>query len=187
MSDRDDGRIIIAVLAGDKDAFGVLVRRYQRPIYNLMYRASGSADEAADLTQEAFIKAYEKLELFKPGRKFFTWLYTIGLNHARDHIRKKKPGMIAEGIEVDHQSGLDNPGEQQERLVERLDAGRLSEAVSLLPLDYQVAVVLRYQQDLPMNEIAEILGITVSGVKMRIHRALKKLRDILTGEEGHEQ
>ena len=102
MNDADDGEIVELVLRGNRDAFGILVRRYQGSIYNLMYRMCRSSEDAADLAQEAFIKAYEKLETFKTDKRFFPWLYAIGLNHARDYSRKRKliTGLTDEEMET---------------------------------------------------------------------------------------
>ena len=85
-----DQQVITAVLSGNVDDYRHLVLRYQRPILNLMYRMTGSREDALDLVQEIFIKAYENLEHFKTGSKFFPWLYTIGLNHGRNFIRDHK-------------------------------------------------------------------------------------------------
>lgn len=84
----DDSCIIRDVLAGDANAFGRIVRRYQKPIYNLMVRMTHSEQIAMDLAQETFLKAYASLERFKLGRSFFSWLYAIGVNLAKDYARR---------------------------------------------------------------------------------------------------
>ena len=73
------------------ECYSILVRQYQKPIFNLMYRVTGSSEDAKDLTQETFIKAYEKLDHFRMGARFFPWLYTIGYNHARNFVQRGKP------------------------------------------------------------------------------------------------
>lgn len=179
MNDADDGEIVELVLRGNRDAFGILVRRYQGSIYNLMYRMCRSSEDAADLAQEAFIKAYEKLETFKTDKRFFPWLYAIGLNHARDYSRKRKliTGLTDEEMEtLDITGGAD---QTQDRMIQNLDLERLSKAVQRLPIDYREAVVLRYQNDMALSEVAEVLGISLSGAKMRVHRALAKLREMM--------
>ena len=88
MNITEDDAIIEKVLSGNVNAYGLIVKKYQQPIYNLMLRTVRSEDKAADLAQETFIRAYEKLDLFRPGNKFFSWLYSIGMNLARDSIRK---------------------------------------------------------------------------------------------------
>src|SRR4030042_3793120 len=88
MNPLDDQEIIAAILGGNKDAYSVLVQRYQKPIFYLMYLVTGSYDDALDLAQETFIKAYENLDHFKNGARFFPWLYTIGFNHVRNFKKK---------------------------------------------------------------------------------------------------
>jgi RNA polymerase sigma-70 factor (ECF subfamily) len=136
----DDQQAISAVLTGDVNAFAVLVERYQKPIYNLMYRMTGSQADALDLAQETFIKAYEKLDRFKTGKKFFPWLYTIGINHARNFLRRARlePEPVREQWEEDRR--VDNPGAEEERLSLHLDHQRLHEALPFR--NYHEAVLL---------------------------------------------
>jgi RNA polymerase sigma-70 factor (ECF subfamily) len=172
----DDQQAISAVLTGDVNAFAVLVERYQKPIYNLMYRMTGSQADALDLAQETFIKAYEKLDRFNTGKKFFPWLYTIGMNHARNFLRRARlePQPVREEWEEDGR--VDHPGEEEERLCLRLDHQRIQQALLEIPPDYREAVLLRYQEELSMEDVAAALQLSVSGAKMRVHRGLDKLR-----------
>jgi RNA polymerase sigma-70 factor (ECF subfamily) len=183
MNDADDGEIVELVLRGNRDAFGTLVKRYQGPIYNLMYRMCGSPEDAADLAQEAFIKAYEKLETFKTGKRFFPWLYAIGLNHARDYARKRKLVTGLTDEEMENMNAANQHDHVQDRMIANLDIQRLSDAVNRLPIDYREAVLLRYRNDLALSEVAEVLGISLSGAKMRVHRALAKLREMMQEED----
>jgi RNA polymerase sigma-70 factor (ECF subfamily) len=183
MDQADDRDVISSVLAGDTDAYAVLVERYQRPIFNLMLRMAGSREDAADLAQETFIKAFDQLHRFKEGKKFFPWLYTIGLNHSKNFLRSKRTELIP--IEdVDSESGLDYPGRQEDDLCARIDLKRLGRALDLLPLDHREAVVLRYHEELSVEEVAQALGITAGNARVRIFRGLKKLREILE-RDGH--
>ena len=175
----DDAQVISAILAGDVNAYSVLVLRYQGAIFNLMFRMTGSYDDASDLTQETFIKAYDKMHRFQKGKKFFPWLYTIGLNHARNFLRHSK---IARSVSLDDYepgSGLDYAGQQEENIVEKLDYELLNAALNQLPLDYREAIILRYHEGLSMEDVAEALNLKLSAAKMRVHRGLEKLRDIL--------
>ena len=182
MDNGDDQRVIAAVLAGETDAYAVLVERYQKPIYNLMVRMTGSTWDALDLAQETFIKAFEQLHRFRLGKRFFPWLYTIGLNHSKNFIRQRRSVQTSslDGCETGCDPG--NPRMEEEKLCARLDAVRITKALEELPFDYREAVILRYHEELSMDEIASVLGISVSGAKMRVHRGLKKLREILEGE-----
>lgn len=179
MEEDSDGQVVASVLSGDTEAYAILVQRYQKPIYNLMYRMTGSCQDALDLAQETFIKAFEALHRFRPGSRFFPWLYSIGLNHSRNFLRKNKDRGTVCIDDCDIGSGLDYPGQEEENLCARLDSKGLGRALASLPVDYREAVVLRYHEDLSMEEIAAALGISTSGAKMRVHRGLAKLRSLL--------
>lgn len=179
----DEALIIAAVLDGQVNAFEPLIAKYEKPIYNLMVRTTGSLDEAGDLTQEVFLKAYDKLNQFQQGRSFFSWLYALAINVGRDYLRRKK--RILPSIH-------DNPGPISEHegvgaaaADPRLSADYqgLIKALGQLPLDYREAVVLRYREGRSMQEIADILTLSVSGAKMRVHRGLEKLRVILGDDQ----
>ncbi|SPF49669.1 RNA polymerase sigma factor [Syntrophobacter sp. SbD1] len=180
----DDAEAIAAILDGDVNAYSTLVLRYQGAIFNLMYRMSGSYEDAADLAQETFIKAYDQLYRFQKGKKFFPWLYTIGLNHARNFLRDNKRSRLVALDDYEAGSGLDYPGQQEENIVVKLDYEQLYAALNQLPLDYREALMLRYHEGLPMEDVAEALSLKLSAAKMRVHRGLAKLRDIL--ENNHD-
>src|SRR5208283_122710 len=109
----NDSQLIAAILEGDVNAYSTLVLRYQGAIFNVMFRMTDSYEDAGDLAQETFIKAYEQLHRFQRGKKFFPWLYTIGLNHARNFLRhnKRTQTVPLEGSEPG--SGMDYPGQQE--------------------------------------------------------------------------
>jgi len=187
--DRDsDYQVVASVLAGDTEAYAVLVKRYQKPIYNLMYRMTGSCEDALDLAQETFIKAYDSLHRFREGARFFPWLYSIGLNHSRNFLRRNKARQTLDIDDRDPGSGLDYPGQEEDRLCARLDSMGVRKALDRLPVDYREAVILRYHEELSMEEIAAALRISLSGAKMRVHRGLEKLRELLEyGCDGERQ
>jgi len=182
MDQWDDQQVVAAILGGDVNAYGTLVRRYQKPIFNLMYRMTGSHADALDLSQETFIKAYDKLRLFKTDRKFFPWLYTIGLNHARNFIRDSKsdPVSFSENFEEDPRVSI--AYDSEDPLYAQIEAHHLEKALQTLPTEYREAVLLHYHEEFSMEEIAEMLQLSVSGAKMRVHRGLKKLREMILGE-----
>jgi len=121
----DEARIIATVLEGEVNAFEPLITKYEKPIFNLMYRATGSYDEAIDLTQEAFLKAYDKLYQFQRDRHFFSWLYALALNIGKDYLRYKKCKIPLI---------YDNPEDLDENEDARLEDLRLTE-------DYQSVVL----------------------------------------------
>jgi RNA polymerase sigma-70 factor (ECF subfamily) len=185
MHHEEDQQVVAAVLAGDVNAFSILVARYQKPVFNLMLRMTGSQEDAVDLAQETFLKAYEQLHRFRRDRKFFTWLYTIGLNHARNFLRRSKASRSLFVEDNDAEPAVDRPDQNEDNICMQLDSRRLQEALRLLPVDYREAVVLRYHQELSMEDVAQALEISVSGAKMRVHRGLKKLKDLL--EKNHHE
>jgi len=186
MDHLDEPKIISAVMSGNSDAYGALVQRYQKPIFNLMYRVTGSYEDARDLAQETFIKAYDKLDQFRMGSRFFPWLYTIGFNHARNFVKRGNPIPTVSDADCDEQSGLDYPSQHEEKVCSKIDFLRIYQALDQLPIDYREAVILHYHEGLSMEDIAAALELSVSGAKMRVHRGIKKLREMIF-EEDHER
>jgi len=182
MDANDEQHCIDRVLRGEVNAFGTLVERYQKPIFNLMHRMAGSPDRAADLTQETFIRAYQKLERFHPGKRFFPWLYSIGLNLARDFARKNTCNPeTGSPLNLEALSGCDSPGDQQDRMCDSLEFLRLEKALDELPVIYREALILRYHEECSMGDIATALDLSVSAAKMRVHRGLEMLREHYKG------
>jgi RNA polymerase sigma-70 factor, ECF subfamily len=184
MDQLEEQEIISAILDGEVDAYAMLVNRYRQAVYNMAYRMTGSQADAADLTQDAFIKAYEQLYRFQEGKKFFPWLYTIALNHTRNFLRKSKTSKTIAVADCavgywDLHTDSQYAAEEEDKICGRLDCQRLQSALIALPWKYREAVILRYREELPMEDIATALSISVSGAKMRVHRGLKKLRNIL--------
>ncbi|MGE5840144.1 MAG: RNA polymerase sigma factor [Deltaproteobacteria bacterium] len=171
-----DQALVHEIISGDVNAYALLVNRYQKPIYNLMLRMTGSEQDAVDLTQETFVKAYEKLEKFDPSAPFFPWLYTMGLNLARDFLRRAKRSPF-ECYESDNcfSDGTD----EDERLADKIDVQDVWEGLKTLPVDYREALLLRFHEGLSVSEVAHALGLSLSAAKMRIHRGLSKLRELL--------
>ena len=186
MDQPDDQQVISAVMNGNVNAYSILVQQYQKPIFNLMYRVTGSYEDAKDLSQETFIKAYEKLDHFRMGARFFPWLYTIGYNHARNFVQRGKPFQQLNGEDFEKNSGLDYPSQHEERVVAQIDFLRIYQALGQLPMDYREAVILHYHEGLSMEDIATALQLSISGAKMRVHRGIKKLREIILGDD-HEK
>jgi RNA polymerase sigma-70 factor (ECF subfamily) len=185
--DKSEADLIFDILAGDANAYAVLVKRYQRPIYNLMFRFTFSEADAFDLTQETFVKAYERLEQFKPSGRFFPWLYAIGLNVARDQIRKAKRAKL---MEEDLIHSVQNPRPdfpEEDSVARPLDFRRVEESMKQLSLESREAIFMRFHEGMTVNEIAKAMGVTGSAVKMKIHRGLIRLRELLAGEPVYEK
>lgn len=179
MEQPSDQEVVSAVLQGNVDAYAVLVKRYQKPIYNLMLRMTNSTADALDLAQETFIKAFEALDRFRKDSRFFPWLYSIGLNHSRNFLRRNKAHPKVDMDDREPGAAAYYDADQKQSRCDRLDVMEIRDALSQLPVDYREAVLLRYREEFSMEEIAEALQISLSGAKMRVHRGLKKLREML--------
>jgi RNA polymerase sigma-70 factor (ECF subfamily) len=173
-----DEELVAAVQAGDTSAFDVLVSRWDRKIQGAIYRVMGSDEEARDLSQEAFLKAFRGLPGFKGQARFSSWLYQIALNLCRDRIRRRR------GFEVMSLDDLAEAGRAPvlrgptaHDLVEARDLARaVAAAIADLNAEQREVVVLKEYEGLTFPEIAEVLGIPVSTVKTRLYRALTQLR-----------
>jgi RNA polymerase sigma-70 factor (ECF subfamily) len=164
---------------GDKHAFGLLIEAYQGPVYNLAYRMLGNSGEAEEAAQEAFVRAYTRLDSYDPAHKFSTWLLSITSNYCIDQIRKRRAVLLSideplpphPALHSDNNKGPEAEYMAQER--EELVQSLLRE----LPDEYRQAVVLRYWYDMSYEEIAEVQKTTVSAVKSRLFRARRILAD----------
>lgn len=176
-----DNHIVTQIKDGDVEAYSELIQRYQKPVFNLMYRFSQSKTDAAELTQDVFCKAFEKLPGFQNDRNFFPWLYTLAMNHGRDFVRqqeRKKNGLrfYTESME---QEDLLLPVETIEK---RQEIDKMFKVLSKLPHEKREMLILRYQQELSINQLGEIFNLSSSAVKMRIHRSLALLQNQLNGK-----
>ena len=177
-----DVELIAKAISGREDGFEELVRRYQRPITNYVFRMLNDYDASLDVTQEVFIKVYNSLSRYSSEYKFSTWLYRIAHNAAIDYIRRRSPN--EQSIETENKDGAyqlqiesPNPTPEQER--ERSEWRTEIEAVvKCLPAVYRELILLRHSQDLSYDEIAEITALPLGTVKNRLFRAREMMRDI---------
>lgn len=178
----NDIELIAVAISGREDGFEELVRRYQRPITNYVFRMLNDYDSSLDVTQEVFIKVYNSLRKYSSEYKFSTWLYRIAHNAAIDHIRRRSPGQ--QSIESENADGsfqlqleCHNPTPEQDRQRSewRTEIGAV---VKCLPAAYRELIVLRHGQDLSYDEIAEITGLPLGTVKNRLFRAREMMREI---------
>jgi len=174
MDARDDAALVADCLGGDKGAFEHLVRRYNKPIYNLALRMLKDPDDAADIAQTVFVKAYEKLDTYDSRRQFFSWIYRIAVNESINHTKKAK--RLDE-----YESGVTAVFRQTPSDEYRTDelAGQIGEAIRLLKLDYRMVIVLKHYHDFSYQEMGEILDIPEKTVKSRLFSARQQLKDIL--------
>jgi RNA polymerase sigma-70 factor (ECF subfamily) len=185
---RSDEQLVEACLGGEVAAFDILVARWQRKIRGVAYRVVRSEEEAQDICQEAFLKAFRGLNSFKGESRFSSWLYQIAINLSRDRLRRRKTRNWVSLDDVDEGSpsgSLRRPAEG-ERFVEALELQELvATAVSELPEEQREAVILKEYQGLTFPEIAEIQGVPISTVKTRLYRGLSVLRERLVRQGVH--
>lgn len=176
-----DEDLVLAFQAGDTSAFDLLVRRWDRKIQGAAFRVLGSDDEARDVSQEAFLKAFRSLGAFKREARFSSWLYQIALNLCRDRLRRRKGReMLSLDVLEDNGHSLPGPAPTALDLVQARDLARVvADAVRQLSDEQREAVILKEYQGLTFPEISEVLGVPVSTVKTRLYRALSQLKTLL--------
>ena len=162
---------------GDREAFGRLIGAYQTPVFNLAYRMLGNADEAEQAAQEAFIRAWTRLDGYNPAHKFSTWLLSITSNYCIDQIRKRRALLLSIDEPMPAHPALMSEQESgpEARVAESEQQVVVQNLLETLPADYRQAVVLRYWYDMSYEEIAEVMETTVSAIKSRLFRARRQL------------
>ncbi|ANB62399.1 RNA polymerase sigma factor SigW [Anoxybacteroides amylolyticum] len=173
---------IKAIQKGDQNAYAEIVELYKEKVYRICYRMLGNRHEAEDAAQEAFIRAYVNIDRYNPAMKFSSWLYRIATNLSIDKLRKKKPDVYldeevsgAEGLTM--YSQLPATDVSPEDTVESLELQEtVQKAIEKLPEKYRSVIVLKYIEDLSLQEISEILDLPIGTVKTRIHRGREALR-----------
>lgn len=174
MSNDTDLKLVNLCLKGDKRAFGELIDKYQRTIFNVAMRMVNDYDDAKDISQTVFIKAYNRLDTFKPKYKFFSWLYRMLINESLNFLEKKRQHMK---LEHDIISRDLNPEERyQQNELNRI----VDEAVGELPIDYRIAIVFRHFANLSYNELSFVLDIPAKTVKSRLYTARQVLAKIFS-------
>lgn len=181
----DDSKLIDKALKGDREAFGALVYRYQDRLYASMIQVTGSNEEAEDVVQDAFVRAFVKLHTFQQNSQFFTWLYRIAFNSALSRKRRKRPVVSIEQARetggMEPVDSVDAPDEEMLRS-ERISSVRV--ALQKLSEDHRVILVLREMQNCAYEDIAQILDISIGTVRSRISRARTALRTVLEEMES---
>lgn len=183
----DDARLARRAAKGDSSAFEEIVDTYQHMIYNLCLTKLGNREDALDVSQDTFLRAYRAIGGFLGESKLSSWLYRICLNCLADHQRKKKTNLSVEkdnngygGFDLPDTSDESDPQNQTEKN-ERIRAVR--QAIAALPDESREIIVLREYENYSYAEIAEMLGIEVGTVKSRLNRAREKIKNLL--EQGN--
>jgi RNA polymerase sigma-70 factor (ECF subfamily) len=184
-----DAMAVERTLAGEREAYRVLVERHSRNVYRLAYRMTGNRHDAEEVVQEAFLRAYQKLRQFSGQANFGTWVYRIAANYAIDRMRQRasedsrrqlpsRP--VEEGLEVDPVAIVSDPAPSPERLAQSAQlAARMKQALDLLTPAERTAIVMRHWEGCPIDEIAAVLKSSTNATKNTVFRAVAKLRKAL--------
>jgi len=173
-----DEKIIARVLNGQPDEYRKLMLRYQDSVFRLACRILGRREEAEDVVQEAFIRAYSNLESCRDRSRYWPWIRRIALNICIRRIPREHPSDIVDDL-VDAASAQGNPVEVE--VLRRIANGDMKTAVANLPAVYRIVLVLRYEENLSYQEIAELIDEDARVVGTRLHRAKKMLAERLAG------
>jgi len=181
----DDLKIIESCLLGNSQMFSRLIDNYKNMIYNLAYRMSNNPQEAEDISQETFLRAYQSLARFNPSYKFSTWLYQITLNIIRDRFKKKELNYVSLDTPIEtgdsefYPQPEDSTNNPEQIIAQKENIQAIQQAIYSLPLKYREVIVLRHLQDLSYIEISNILKLPSGTVKIRLYRAREQLKKIL--------
>jgi RNA polymerase sigma-70 factor (ECF subfamily) len=176
MSNADDRALVEACLDGDKASFDLLVERHRRQVYQVCYRFVGNHEDASDLAQDVFIRAYRALRSFRGTSAFGTWLYRIAVNVCLNRVSARQTATEP----LDAREHEDRTSEQPERAVLRHErAATVRAAIARLPKKQRATMILRMYHELPHEEIAAILGSSVGAVKANFFHALANLKKLL--------
>lgn len=185
----DEKKLIARILKGDHDAFAQIVTAYEDKVYHLCFRMCGDRDQAQDLAQEAFIKAWRGLAFYKHEASFSTWLYRLTSNVCIDHLRRqKRRTAVSLTADDEENTQLDVPDlapTPEEKVLESQLHQAVSDAMGRLPEDFRLVLTLRVVEERSYDEIAEIMDLKPGTVKSRLARAREKLRKILL-ESGND-
>lgn len=177
--DLSDQDIIAACLSGNVKAYAALVERHQHRVFNVLYRFLGNREASQDMSQEAFITAYQKLHMFSGRSKFSTWLCQIALNKARDMLRGQGVESLCDDLE-DHKDELSAPdGNSPHRRAEMAqENARVQRVLNKMPAHYREVLILKHLEGYSNEEIAEMLDASVENIKVRTFRARQTFKQL---------
>lgn len=180
--ENDDSKLVVKYLNGDENALKNLISIYLKPIYNFTYHLCGNEDEASDITQETFIKAWKSLRKYKPDKKFSTWIFTIARNSIIDWLRKKRPALFSNLKSDDgkFEEYLADTEVLQDELFERKENEKIiNEALDSVPLDHRAVIYLHVNEEMTFEEIAILLDQPSNTVRSQYRRTLISMKKYL--------
>lgn len=174
MTEDDDKELVRRCCSGDRAAFGLLVLRYEKPVYNAALRMLHDREEARDVAQTVFLKVYEHLGNYDPAHRFYSWIYRIALNESINSLQRRRPRAA-----LDHDLVDDAPGPDDVLRQHQLNDG-LEGAIMTLSAEYRAVIVLRHFLGCSYEDIAETLGVPEKTVKSRLFTARQLLRGAMS-------
>jgi RNA polymerase sigma-70 factor, ECF subfamily len=190
-TDVSDQQVVVFAQEGREDAYRELIKRYERPVYSLIYRMVRDNETAEDLAQETFIKVLNNIDRYRPEFKFSSWLFKIANNITIDHLRRRQLDTISIEGSPDALTGerqratavtVASGGESPLEELESKEIGAsIEQAIAKLRPEYRACIILRHVEDYSYDEIAEIVKLPLGTVKTYIHRARQELREHLEG------
>ena len=175
-----DSELVERMRASDPDALRMIVERYQDRIFALIYGIVRDRHEVEDVAQDVFLKVFTRIDAFDGRSRFYTWLYRVAANTAKDHVKKRsRRPAVALDEDAGIETGAPGPADSAERSEARR---RVREAIAGLPVRYREVLALRELEGLSYNEIATVLRVSLGTVESRLHRARSRLKEVLSND-----
>lgn len=176
-----ENELIKDILSGSVDKYSTLIDEYAPMVFHVVRRFINDDDEVEEMAQQIFVKAYERLEKFDMKSKFSTWLYALSMNHCRDYAKnvRRDNKVFSQMDQEELRSKLSSDTSPADDLESKEMNRMLEEALTRITPDFAEAFLMKYREDISYNEMSERLNVTVSALKVRVHRARKELRAYL--------
>lgn len=172
--EENDAAIVKKCLRGNGEAFQHIVTKYKKKIYNIAYRYTGNAQDALDITQEVFIKAYDSLNTYNFSYKFSSWILKIATNYCLDFKKKKKIDVIPLKPELDYGDSIHSP---EAVLLQKENKNTIEDLIDSLPDKYRILIIMYHTQNMSYKEISDILDLPMTKVKNRLYRGRLMLKE----------
>ncbi|WP_297704864.1 sigma-70 family RNA polymerase sigma factor [uncultured Eudoraea sp.] len=179
MSQKPDEHLINKVIKGENNAYAVLVDRYKHMVYTLALKIVKNREDAEEVAQDTFVKAYSALNEFKGESKFSTWLYKIAYYRSLDYLKKNKRRVETSTIDISEEYNIASMDDALDGMEVKERAEIIKHAIQELPAADAVLITLYYFETLSMNEISKVMGISANTIKVRLFRGRKRLAKIL--------
>jgi RNA polymerase sigma-70 factor, ECF subfamily len=182
----DEYGLIEQILKGQADRFRILVDRYSPMVFHIVRGFEKDDDEVRELAQQIFVKAFEKLESFNRASKFSSWLYSLSMNHCRDYAKnvRRQDSRFSEMDYDQLQARMSDSSDPHRDLEKKQAALIMAESIEKLKTEYSEPLLMKYRDGLSYNAMSKRLGVSVSALKVRVHRARTELKSIIEYQQG---